>query len=87
MNSITMYGHLDINIHLCILGNTWWLWVFKSMWLFVNSIVLTGSKDGLEEKSKAPIQKTPLFQKSCLSITSYDGDLEVREYFSIFSLN
>ncbi len=81
MNSITMYGHLDINIHLCILVNTWWLWVFKSMWLFVNLIVLTGNKDGLEEKSKAPIQKHHF------SITSYDGDLEVREYFSILSLN
>jgi hypothetical protein len=51
------------------------------MWLFVNSIVLTGSKDGLEEKSKAPIQKHHFF------ITSDDGDLEVREYFSILSLN
>jgi hypothetical protein len=55
--------------------------MFKSMWLFVNSIVLIGSKDGLEEKSKAPIQKHHFF------ITSDDGDLEVREYFSILSLN
>lgn len=31
MNSTTMYGHLDINIHLCNLVHTWWLWICK--WL------------------------------------------------------
>jgi hypothetical protein len=46
------------------------------MWLFVNSIVLTGSKDGLEEKSKAPVQKGPVLQKGRFSVTSDDGDLE-----------
>jgi len=57
------------------------------MRLFVNSIVLTGSKDGLEEKSKAPVQKGPVLQKGRFSVTSDDGDLEVGEYFSILSLN
>ncbi|KAH8972166.1 hypothetical protein BDL97_02G181500 [Sphagnum fallax] len=35
-----------------------------------------GSKDGLEEKSKAPVQKGPVLQKGRFSVTSDDGNLE-----------
>ncbi|CAM6043937.1 unnamed protein product [Sphagnum compactum] len=35
-----------------------------------------GIKDGLEEKSKAPVQKGPVLQKGRFSVTSDDGDLE-----------